>query len=102
MGKVIDVGSAAKGTLNTGGRVVIRSPSCAASANIASAATLGLRTDQSKEEPGRQAFGHTTAGLFGYIHLTRGYPGGQAEYLLVPFADTTHVRPSDKSERPSF
>jgi hypothetical protein len=32
-----------------------------------------------------------TAGLFGYTHLTGGYPGGQAEYVRVPFADTTHV-----------
>ncbi|RVU18176.1 zinc-dependent alcohol dehydrogenase [Methylobacterium oryzihabitans] len=38
------------------------------------------------------AFGHTTAGLFGYTHLTGGYPGGQAEYLRVPFADATHIK----------
>ena len=36
-----------------------------------------------------------TAGLFGYTHLTGGYPGGQAEYLRVPFADTTHVKVPD-------
>jgi threonine dehydrogenase-like Zn-dependent dehydrogenase len=35
------------------------------------------------------------AGLFGYTHLTGGYPGGQAEYLRVPFADTTHIKVSD-------
>ena len=40
-------------------------------------------------------FGHTTAGLFGYTHLTGGYPGGQAEYLRVPFADTTHIKVPD-------
>jgi threonine dehydrogenase-like Zn-dependent dehydrogenase len=34
-----------------------------------------------------KAFGHTTAGLFGYTHLTGGYPGGQAEYVRVPYAD---------------
>ncbi|HDR9318913.1 zinc-dependent alcohol dehydrogenase [Burkholderia vietnamiensis] len=38
-----------------------------------------------------KAFGHTTAGLFGYSHLTGGYPGGQAEYVRVPFADCTHI-----------
>ncbi|MGF3027739.1 zinc-dependent alcohol dehydrogenase [Methylobacterium aquaticum] len=38
------------------------------------------------------AFGHTTAGLFGYTHLTGGYPGGQAEYLRVPYADATHIK----------
>jgi threonine dehydrogenase-like Zn-dependent dehydrogenase len=38
------------------------------------------------------AFGHRTAGLFGYTHLTGGYPGGQADYLRVPMADTTHIK----------
>ena len=32
-------------------------------------------------------FGHATAGIFGYSHLTGGYAGGQAEYLRVPLAD---------------
>ena len=41
---------------------------------------------------GDKVFGHTTAGLFGYTHLTGGYPGGQAEYLRVPFADRTHIK----------
>ena len=27
------------------------------------------------------------SGLFGYSHLTGGYPGGQAEYVRVPFSD---------------
>jgi threonine dehydrogenase-like Zn-dependent dehydrogenase len=31
--------------------------------------------------------GHSPAGLFGYSHLTGGYPGGQAEYLRVPYGD---------------
>ncbi|MEP6194429.1 MAG: zinc-binding dehydrogenase, partial [Nitratireductor sp.] len=32
-------------------------------------------------------FGHPVSGLFGYSHLTGGYPGGQAEYVRVPFSD---------------
>jgi threonine dehydrogenase-like Zn-dependent dehydrogenase len=32
-------------------------------------------------------FGHSTAGIFGYSHLTGGYAGGQAEYARVPYAD---------------
>ena len=40
-------------------------------------------------------FGHATAGLFGYTHLTGGYPGGQADYVRVPFADTTHIKVPD-------
>ena len=42
-----------------------------------------------------KVFGHATAGLFGYTHLTGGYQGGQAEYLRVPFADATHVKVPD-------
>src|SRR3712207_1629006 len=32
-------------------------------------------------------FGHPTAGILGYSHLTGGYAGGQAEYARVPYAD---------------
>ncbi|WP_447530246.1 zinc-dependent alcohol dehydrogenase [Vreelandella sp. TE19] len=39
-----------------------------------------------------KAFGHAGAGLFGYSHLTGGYAGGQAEYVRVPFADSTHIK----------
>jgi threonine dehydrogenase-like Zn-dependent dehydrogenase len=42
-----------------------------------------------------KVFGHTTAGLFGYTHLTGGYAGGQAEYVRVPYADRTHVKIPD-------
>src|SRR5206468_2354507 len=44
---------------------------------------------------GDKVFGHSTAGLFGYTHLTGGYAGGQAEYLRVPFADATHIKVPD-------
>ncbi len=32
-------------------------------------------------------YGHAMSALFGYSHLTGGYPGGQAEYVRVPFSD---------------
>jgi threonine dehydrogenase-like Zn-dependent dehydrogenase len=48
-----------------------------------------------KKSAADKVFGHTTAGLFGYTHLTGGYPGGQAEYLRVPFADKTHIKVPD-------
>jgi threonine dehydrogenase-like Zn-dependent dehydrogenase len=41
---------------------------------------------------GDKMFGHATAGLFGYTHLTGGYPGGQAEYVRVPYADAGAVK----------
>lgn len=42
-----------------------------------------------------KVFGHTTAGLYGYTHLTGGYPGGQAEYVRVPYADCGPVKIPD-------
>jgi threonine dehydrogenase-like Zn-dependent dehydrogenase len=32
-------------------------------------------------------YGHRSASLYGYSHLTGGVPGGQADYVRVPFAD---------------
>lgn len=52
------------------------------------------RSNRNAEQASKM-FGHTTAGLFGYSHITGGYPGGQAEYVRVPFADTTHIRVPD-------
>jgi threonine dehydrogenase-like Zn-dependent dehydrogenase len=49
------------------------------------------RTNRNKEIADK-VFGHTTAGLFGYTHLTGGYPGGQAQYVRVPYADKTHIK----------
>ncbi|MGZ8410397.1 MAG: alcohol dehydrogenase catalytic domain-containing protein, partial [Hyphomicrobium sp.] len=49
------------------------------------------RTNRNKAMADK-AFGHTTAGLFGYTHLTGGYPGGQAEYVRVPYADVAPVK----------
>ena len=46
-------------------------------------------------EMARQQLGHTPSGIFGYSHLLGGYAGGQAEYLRVPFADTTHLKVPD-------
>ena len=52
------------------------------------------RTNRNKNL-GDFAFGHSTAGLFGYTHLTGGYPGGQAEYVRVPYADVGPVKIPD-------
>jgi threonine dehydrogenase-like Zn-dependent dehydrogenase len=42
-----------------------------------------------------KAFGHGTAGIFGYSHLTGGYAGGQAEYARVPYADVGPIKIQD-------
>jgi len=35
----------------------------------------------------KEQYGHRTAAMYGYSHLTGGVPGGQAEYVRVPLAD---------------
>jgi threonine dehydrogenase-like Zn-dependent dehydrogenase len=37
-------------------------------------------------------YGSSAAGLFGYSHMYGGYPGGQAEYVRVPFADVGPIK----------
>ena len=39
-----------------------------------------------------KAYGYSPAGLYGYSHMLGGYPGGQAEYARVPFADIGPIK----------
>ena len=95
MGEVVEVGSGNK-KLNVGDRIVVpfmifcgECEQC-----LRSNYSVCERTNRNKDLADK-AFGHATAGLFGYTHLTGGYAGGQAEYVRVPFADTTHIKVPD-------
>jgi len=37
-------------------------------------------------------YGTTDSGIFGYSHFTGGFPGGQAEFVRVPFADSNVLK----------
>ncbi|MBA1156092.1 zinc-dependent alcohol dehydrogenase [Microvirga mediterraneensis] len=93
MGEVVEVGSETKGKLKVGDRVVIPFTIICGACDQCKRGNFSVceRTNRNGHIAAK-AFGHTTAGLFGYTHLTGGYPGGQAEYLRVPFADTTHIK----------
>ena len=93
MGEVVEVGSEAKGKLKVGDRVVIPFTIICGECEQCKRGNFSVceRTNRNGHIAAK-AFGHTTAGLFGYTHLTGGYPGGQAEYLRVPFADATHIK----------
>jgi threonine dehydrogenase-like Zn-dependent dehydrogenase len=39
------------------------------------------------QDASEKLYGHAMGGAFGYSHLTGGYPGGQAEYVRVPYSD---------------
>lgn len=96
MGEVVEVGNGASDSLKVGDRVVIPFTIQCGECEQCRRGNFSLcRQSNRKGELGDKAFGHRTAGLFGYTHLTGGYPGGQAEYLRVPFADTTHIKVPD-------
>ncbi len=96
MGQVVDVGPGVNGRLKVGERVVVPFTIICGECEQCRRGNFSLceRSNRNKEKADT-VFGHTTAGLFGYTHLTGGYSGGQAEYVRVPFADTTHIKVPD-------
>jgi threonine dehydrogenase-like Zn-dependent dehydrogenase len=93
MGEVVEVGAQSRGALKVGDRVVIPFTIICGECEQCRKGNYSVceRTNRNKNIADK-LFGHTTAGLFGYTHLTGGYPGGQAEYVRVPFADKTHIK----------
>ena len=92
MGEVVEVGSGARKALKVGDRVVVPFTIFCGECDQCKRGYFSVceRTNRNGNLAAKM-FGHTTAGLFGYTHLTGGYPGGQAEYVRVPYADKTHV-----------
>jgi threonine dehydrogenase-like Zn-dependent dehydrogenase len=96
MGEVVEVGAAAKGKLRKGERIVVPFTIICGECEQCRRGNFSVcETTNRNGKLADAAFGHRTAGLFGYTHLTGGYPGGQAEYLRVPFADATHIKVPD-------
>ncbi|GJH17554.1 glutathione-dependent formaldehyde dehydrogenase [Caballeronia novacaledonica] len=92
MGEVVEVGRD-NSALTIGERVVVPFTIICGECDQCRRGNFSVceRSNRNKDDA-EKLFGHTTAGLFGYTHLTGGYPGGQAEYVRVPFADKTHVK----------
>jgi threonine dehydrogenase-like Zn-dependent dehydrogenase len=87
MGEVVETGRGV-GNLAVGDRVVVPFP--IACGNCWSCKhELYSVCENSNPNAGiaEKMFGHPTAGIFGYSHITGGYAGGQAEYARVPYAD---------------
>lgn len=91
MGEVMEVGSANK-KLKVGDRVVVPFTIVCGECDQCRRGNFSVceRTNRNKDVADK-VFGHTTAGLYGYTHLTGGYAGGQAEYVRVPYADVGPV-----------
>jgi threonine dehydrogenase-like Zn-dependent dehydrogenase len=88
MGEVVETGPAS--TLSKGQRVVVPfTISCGhcffCEKGQFSACDNGNPVEN--QEASEKLYGHAMGGAFGYSHLTGGYPGGQAEYVRVPYSD---------------
>lgn len=95
MGEVMEVGSGVR-NLKVGDRVVV--PFTIACGNCFFCAQQQQSLCENSNPNAALAekmWGHATAGLFGYSHLTGGYAGGQAEYVRVPYADAGPIRIED-------
>jgi threonine dehydrogenase-like Zn-dependent dehydrogenase len=95
MGEIVETGRGVS-NLAVGDRVVVPFPiacgNCWACRN-----ELYSVCENSNPNAGiaEKLFGHPTAGIFGYSHITGGYAGGQAEYARVPFADVGPFKVED-------
>jgi threonine dehydrogenase-like Zn-dependent dehydrogenase len=95
MGRVVEKGEGVT-NLEVGDRVVVPFPiacgDCWSCRNDMWAACENSNPNAGIAE---KLFGVTTAGIFGYSHITGGYAGGQAEYVRVPFADVGPFKVDD-------
>jgi threonine dehydrogenase-like Zn-dependent dehydrogenase len=94
MGEVVEVGPEAKAKgLKVGDRVVVPFQMICGECEQCQAGNYSVcQVTNRNADLAKAFFGDTTAGLFGYSHITGGYAGGQAEYLRVPFAATTLIK----------
>ena len=92
MGVVEEVGSAVT-TLQKGDRVVVPFTISCGHCWFCDQTLFSLCDNSNpKAENAEKAMGHSPAGIYGYSHLLGGIPGGQAEYLRVPYADVGPVK----------
>ncbi len=93
MGEVVEVGPGATHKLRVGDRVVVPfTISCGEcrQCRMGNFSCCERSNPNGKLEAAQ--YGYPTAGLFGYGHSVGGFPGGQAQYLRVPYADVGPIK----------
>jgi len=92
MGEIVETGPAVK-NLNVGDRVVVPFPiACGACALCRKGLFSTCENTNPNAWMAEKLWGYSPAGVFGYSHMLGGYPGGQAEYARVPFADVGPIK----------
>jgi threonine dehydrogenase-like Zn-dependent dehydrogenase len=87
MGEIVETGSAVK-NLTVGDRVVVPFPiACGACAQCRRGLFSTCENTNPNAWMAEKLWGHSPAGIYGYSHMLGGYPGGQAQYARVAFAD---------------
>ncbi len=95
MGEVVEVG-AENTKLKKGDRVVVPfTISCGECFFCKRGYFSGCERSNPNAKMAAELWGHSPAGLFGYSHLLGGFPGGQAEYLRIPYADVGPIKVPD-------
>jgi threonine dehydrogenase-like Zn-dependent dehydrogenase len=92
MGEIVETGPEVS-RLSVGDRVVVPFPiACGRCEQCRHELYSTCENSNPNAGMAEKMFGHPTAGIFGYSHLTGGYAGGQAEYARVPFADVGPIK----------
>ena len=99
MGEVVEVGRKVN-NVAVGDRVIVPFPIACGHCNACEAGnTAACENSNPNAYVAEKLLGHTSAGIYGYSHLTGGYAGGQAEYARVPFANTNPFKvPEDLTD----
>jgi threonine dehydrogenase-like Zn-dependent dehydrogenase len=95
MGEVVEVGPEVR-NLQRGDRVVVPFPIACGHCNMCEKELFSLCENSNPNAwMAEKLWGYSPCGIFGYSHMTGGYPGGQAEYARVPFADIGPLKVPD-------
>jgi threonine dehydrogenase-like Zn-dependent dehydrogenase len=74
------------GELSVGDRVVVSAVIADGTCDFCQQGKMSLCDNTNPSAEMKEMYGDRTSGLFGYSHLTGGYPGMQAQYVRVPYA----------------
>jgi len=92
MGQVVELGPEVT-NLRTGDRVVVPFPIACGRCHMCHRQMFSLCENSNPNAwMAEQLWGYSPCGIYGYSHMLGGYPGGQAEYVRVPFADVGPLR----------